>query len=1144
MLCAVALCAVAHAQFTVQGVPYKLKSGQVVTTRSARDPKPTTDQFSFDDIEFWVGEGENEAAFAVQWNFDNEPTSLVWGYRWTEEADGTGEAMIRAIVRADKHFYIMTQTGTQYGSTVAGLGYDANGDGLFSVTRDGKTLTPDSARVIYIDGYDYDGWEPTDPGDWWRSGWYEGYWSYWVKASREASWTYSSVGITGRRLTDGCWDGWNYAVNMSSQPWKDHEAAPQHGPAQVRIQTQPQDLWASVGDAASLTVSAKGLGLTYQWYKDGQPVTTGTAPTLSFESLTADNAGEYYCVVSGTAIEDYDNRATTDTVTLTVGDKPVACVPISDTEAAVVFSEDYLAYAGTVTVPATATIDDKDYAVTSVGRGAFAGCGQLTAVVLPTSVATVGDSAFVGCHSLASINLGQVKSVGAYAFAALPALTEADLSGVQQVGTGAFSGAALASLTLPAQAAEAGVQLGASAFEGCTALRQADLSQVTTVGARAFAGCTAFDVAGDVPQTDRLVSVGDSAYFGCTSLSAYRLPASVQQLGQSVFEGCTALKSLTVESTVGLPGHFAYGCITLDAVSLSDGLASIGEEAFRDCDSLSVITLPATLDSLGEGVFRGCESLASVALPAGVTKVPDYAFYGCGALATLTCQGSVEEVGSYAFYNCSQLAALPLQETLTTIGSRAFYGCNAITGTLVIPDKVTAVGSNAFSYMRGITRVEIGSGVTAIPGRCFADCSALESVQMNGAVTEIGEYAFQNCKLLASVTWPESLESLGTYAFSNCSALDSVVLPAGVTALPHRLFAGCTSLKNLQLPDGLTSIGNYTFYNCTGLDTLPMTPALTSIGMYAFEGCTFTEVLVPDHVTSLGNAAFRNNAQLQQAVLGTGVQALNNQLFQSCRALKSVIVKGEITGKVGTNAFASCSSLERIEMVATPTAPSASSSSFSSVPTATCLLYVPGEEAVASYQAASYWKNFANIVPFLEVVAVEPGMAETQDNLPMVDADVRSFAVTFNRALLEAEQSAVAAVLSVSGGDTLPAETTLSENGLTLTLAEEAALPAGATLTLTLSLYGEDLAVFHAQVSGSDPGQGTGLDRPAAASWVRAEGLTLHVYSPSDAALAVYTLDGHRCYAGQAVGHVQVALPATGVYVVRLNDETVKVMAQ
>ena len=61
------------------------------------------EDFSFDDINYWVGEGENEAALVIDWNDAKAPQSLVWGYRWSDTA--TGEDMLNNPQLQHRQFF-------------------------------------------------------------------------------------------------------------------------------------------------------------------------------------------------------------------------------------------------------------------------------------------------------------------------------------------------------------------------------------------------------------------------------------------------------------------------------------------------------------------------------------------------------------------------------------------------------------------------------------------------------------------------------------------------------------------------------------------------------------------------------------------------------------------------------------------------------------------------------------------------------------------------------------------------------------------------------------------------------------------------------------------------------------------------------
>ena len=194
----------------VQGVPRNIKNGTIMMS-----PTDNTCDVDFSKITRWIGDGDKQAALVVKWNDSREERLYVWGYRWTDDADGTGAAMLCNIAKNDPNFIVLVYGNTPYGTAIGGVGYDFDGDG-FSITKNGEAVEPDEDGLLHTTSYDFDSYVSADEDDLWFSGWYDGYLSYWVCDTPGEAFGYSNVGATGRKLVDGCVDGWSAVRDMSN----------------------------------------------------------------------------------------------------------------------------------------------------------------------------------------------------------------------------------------------------------------------------------------------------------------------------------------------------------------------------------------------------------------------------------------------------------------------------------------------------------------------------------------------------------------------------------------------------------------------------------------------------------------------------------------------------------------------------------------------------------------------------------------------------------------------------------------------------------------------------------------------------------------------------------------------------------------
>ncbi|MDL2314988.1 DUF5074 domain-containing protein [Bacteroidales bacterium OttesenSCG-928-C19] len=215
----------AQTTFTVQGHPrpdlnekVQLLASKKKNTKSGDDLDYS--KFTFDSIKFWVGEGENRAALVIDW-YDDKGSAMVWGFRWHKDSTATGETMLRAVAAADPKFSVLVMGGTQYGSVIAGLGYNPDGLGEMCIkyADDAEDLRcPDESGLLYTDAYDFDKFNyPVNSNFRWFSAWTDfGYWSYQLKAEGSDEFTYAPSGASSRILSDGDWDGWGAQVGWES----------------------------------------------------------------------------------------------------------------------------------------------------------------------------------------------------------------------------------------------------------------------------------------------------------------------------------------------------------------------------------------------------------------------------------------------------------------------------------------------------------------------------------------------------------------------------------------------------------------------------------------------------------------------------------------------------------------------------------------------------------------------------------------------------------------------------------------------------------------------------------------------------------------------------------------------------------------
>ena len=315
--------------------------------------------------------------------------------------------------------------------------------------------------------------------------------------------------------------------------------------------------------------------------------------------------------------------------------------------------------------------------VTSIGKGAFYGCTNMTSVSIPASVSKIGQSAFSRCSGLESVTIPQrvcsstMKTIFPDAYHSITNVVISD--GVTKIG--------------------------ASAFSGCSGLLSVAIpGSVTSIGWSAFSGCSSLT---SVAIPDGLKEIESSTFKDCSSLTSVTIPASVTKIGPSAFSKCSGLESVTIpqcvcSSTMQKVFPAAYKSIT--SVVISDDVTSIDGDTFSGCNDLifDMTTIP------------------------GVKLLDGWVVGNTGQLPEELDLTGIKGVGGKAFYNRKGLTSITIPAGVTSIGEKAFYGCRGLT-KIVFEGDAPDVASSAFSSVGSrctvfVTRDSLGWGVE-IPGK-------------------------------------------------------------------------------------------------------------------------------------------------------------------------------------------------------------------------------------------------------------------------------------------------------------------------------------------------------------------------------------------------------------------------------------------
>ena len=357
---------------------------------------------------------------------------------------------------------------------------------------------------------------------------------------------------------------------------------------------------------------------------------------------------------------------------------------------------------------------------------------------------------------------------------------------------------------------------------------------------------------GEVPET---MPAHDVTLRGTYSWSQRTLNNAIYQVTDTLNNYVSVIGNDKVFGNVKI-----LSSVEIDGYSYT--VTTIESKAFLNCNELTSVTIPESVTGISINAFNGCSNLYTVTLESN--NIVSKAYSSKSSLKNIfgiqveeyIIGDKVTSIGSYAFSGCSGLLRVTIPKSVTSIGQQAFYGCTNVEKLIYAEGCTKAVSTDLTS----VSEVNFPQTLQSIDEKAFYGFIKLKEITIPSSVTSIGQQAFYGCTNVEKLIYGKGCtKTLST----GLTSVSEVSLPQTLQSIEPNAFANFKNLKEITIPSSVTSIGNSAFYGCSALTSLTIPSSVINIGQQAFYGSGSTSITIENNnLTNIGQNAFSSQTKL------------------------------------------------------------------------------------------------------------------------------------------------------------------------------------------------------------------------------------------------------------------------------------------